>query len=263
MRHVLWIGGPPGSGKTSIATRLARRHGLRWYNADTRTWAHRDRALAAGIPAARQWEELAPEARAEAAADELLAMSLHRERGPMVIDDVRALPAEPIIVAEGSTVPASVVGEGIADRTRALWLLPTPAFQQAQLAGRHPGARKLYSVLRDVIEQETEAHGAPVLSVDGTRGVDEMTTVVEERFATTIAAGPCAETSAERRALLREANQAVIEQVRGYFARPWAQGDPEQVVRSFLCECGKTDCSESVEVTIERAALPVYSAGHG
>jgi len=190
-------------------------------------------------------------------------MSLHRERGPMVIDDVRGLPAEPIIVAEGSTVPASVVGEGIADRTRALWLLPTAGFQQAQLAAHTAGARRLYSLLRDVIEHETEAHNAVVLAVDGTRGVDEMAMVVEERFATTIADGPCAETLAERRALLREANEAVVEQVRGFFARPWAQGDPEQVVRSFLCECGRTDCSESVEVTVERAALPVYFPGHG
>ncbi len=28
LQHVLWIGGPPGSGKTALATRLARRYGL-------------------------------------------------------------------------------------------------------------------------------------------------------------------------------------------------------------------------------------------
>jgi len=190
-------------------------------------------------------------------------MSLHRERGPMVIDDVRALPTAPIIVAEGSTVPASIVGDGIADRTRAVWLLPTEGFQQAQLAGHVAGARRLYSLLRNVIEQEARAYGAPVLSVDGTRGVDEITRAVEERFAAAIAEGPRADTLADRRALLREANEAVVEQVRGYFARPWAQGDPEQVVRSFLCECGLTECSESVEATVERAARPVYSPGHG
>ena len=48
LRHVLWIGGPPGGGKSSVATRIARRYGLRWYGADTRTWRHRDRALRAG-----------------------------------------------------------------------------------------------------------------------------------------------------------------------------------------------------------------------
>jgi hypothetical protein len=82
-------------------------------------------------------------------------MSLHRERGPMVVDDLAALPAAPLVVAEGSVLAASA----IADRSRALWLIPTPALQRARLAaaartgvrgrrgahrrrrGRRPGAR--------------------------------------------------------------------------------------------------------------------------
>ena len=82
MRHVFWIGGPPASGKTTVATRLARRHGLRWYGADTRTWEHRERAVQAGNPAAIPWEATRSEERWTLPAADLLELSLHRERGP-------------------------------------------------------------------------------------------------------------------------------------------------------------------------------------
>jgi hypothetical protein len=190
-------------------------------------------------------------------------MSLHRERGQMVVDDLRALPPAPLVVAEGSDVPAWVISSGLADATRAIWLMPTPSFQAASLADLPLGARTLYSLLRDVVQAETSEHGAPVLTIDGTLDIDEVTDAVQRLFAGAISAGPKAETMSERRALLRGANEAGVEQVRAYYRRPWAVGDSESVVRPFLCECGRTDCSESVEVTVERAARPVYALGHG
>ena len=262
----MWIGGPPGAGKTAVATRLARRHGLRWYGADTRTWVHRDRALAAGIPAAARWESLAPERRWDAPADELLAMSLHRERGSMVVDDLRALPTSPLVVAEGSCLPAAAVSSGIADPSRAIWLVPSPRFQQALLAERatSSGAARLFELLASVIEGEAREHGAPILVVDGSQDVEKTTDCVEALFADALAAGPRAGTIAERRDLLREANEALAAQVRGYYARPWASGDPESVARSFLCECGDPACGADVTRPVgELAAGPVLAPGHG
>jgi len=179
----------------------------------------------------------------------------------MVIDDVRDLPRAPLVLAEGSVVPASLISSGFADETRAIWLLPTASFQRPQLAELPPGARRLYSLLRDVIEQETREHGAPVLTVDGTRGIEELTDAVDEIFATAIGEGPTAARE-ERQALLRGANEAIAEQVRGYYRRPWADGDPESVIRSFLCECGESSCIAFAEVSVERAAKPVYAPGH-
>jgi hypothetical protein len=223
LRHVLWIGGPPGAGKTAVATRIARRHGLRWYGADTRTWQHRDRALRAGNAAARRWEAMTPEERwVKSTPTEMFEMSLHVERGPMVLDDLHALPDSPLVIAEGSPLPAQAVSSGIADPSRAVWLIPTRDFQHAMLAARGVsiGPTALYLLLRDTIEHEASEHGARTLIVDGSRDIETMVAEVEELFAGAPVEGPRAETVAERRALLREANQAIASQVRAEPAGP-------------------------------------------
>lgn len=257
MVNALWIGGAPASGKTTVATRIARRHGMRLYSADTRTWEHRDRALAAGSAAASRWESLAPKERWEAPPDELLAMSLHRERGQMVLEDLAALPPAPLVIAEGSTLPARA-----ANPDRSIWLVPTPELQRARLAaeGTTGGTAQLYELLNDVISEE--ARDLPMLLVDGSQGIEETTAAIEQRFADAIADGPRAQTIEERRTLLREINEAIVAQVRAYHARPWADGDPDVVVRRFVCECGDPACEAELERTVgEVAARPAL--GHG
>jgi hypothetical protein len=74
---------------------------------------------------------------------------------------------------------------------------------------------------------------------------------------------PTSSRPAERRALLREANEAIVAQLLGYYARPWAEGQAEQVVRTFLCECGDPSCEVSVEIPVgAAAAAPVVASGH-
>jgi hypothetical protein len=263
MSHTLWIGGAPASGKTTVARRIARRHGLRLYSADTRTWEHRDRALAAGNAAARRWDAMTPEERWERSTPaEMFEMSLHRERAAMVLDDLRALPTTPLVIAEGTPLPASTALHA----ARAVWLVPTPQIQRAQLAarGNTGGAAQLYALLNEVISREAAEHAVPTLTVDGTRSIDETTQAVESLFADALTAGPKAETATERRALLREINEAIVAQVRAYYARPWAHGDADVVVRTFVCECGDPQCDADLELTVaQAAAAPALAPGHG
>jgi len=210
-----------------------RRHGLRLYSADTRTWEHRDRAVAAGIEAAVRFEALGPHA--DVTDDERLAMSLHRERGPMVMDDLRALPPAPLVIAEGSVVPAA----GVRDPERAAWLL-------------RPLTRR---------ERRVDALVARVIEAEAVRVI--RAEEVEARFAAAIAAGPRARDREERRALLREMNDAEANQLRGYFRRWWADGDPEAVERDFACECGDPGCLADVRAPVAALRLgPLIMGGH-
>jgi hypothetical protein len=267
LTRVLWIGGPPAAGKTSVARRIAKRHGLRLYSADTRTWEHRDRALAAGSAAARRFETASPAERWEGASTpQLLAMSLHRERGAMVLADLRALPDAPLVVAEGSCLPAWAFSQGAADGSRAVWLMPSAAVQGARLAARGTaaGATRLYAALREVVAAEAVEHGMRTLVVDDATGAAAVTRTVETMLEPAIALGPRAHTAGERRALLREANAAVVAQVRGWATRPWADAEPGAVLCDAMCECGDPACEAGLRVAADvLAERPALAPGHG
>jgi len=249
----------PEPGKTSVATRLARRHGLRVYSSDNHTWAHRDRALAAGNAAAQRWEALSPDERTALAGPDLLETSLHRERGAMVVEDVHALPPAPLVVAEGSVITPS----SVPDLSRAVWLVPTREQQRRRLQAREGVAVRLYLLLASEIERETVAHGACVVDLDGSQSIADVVDHVERLFANVLATAPKAETVEQRRELLREANLARVEQVRAFHRRPWATGDSEARVRTFICECGDAACEDDLQATVaEAAAAPLLAPGH-
>jgi hypothetical protein len=149
--------------------------------------------------------------------------------------------------------------------SRGVWLIPTREFQERTCAERQlaPGVAALYRLYTEVVAQEAREHGARVLTIDGAKDIPAVAAEVEDLLDDALATGPHAETHDERSRLLREANLTIVEQVRGYYRRPWATGDPEAVQRDFLCECGNSACLEVVLATLAQAAsAPVLAPSH-
>jgi hypothetical protein len=208
---------------------------------------------------------MSPEQRWSASPADLLTTSLHHERGTMIVDDLRALPERPMVIAEGTPVAPAMTGTDLA-----IWLLPTSEVQQARLATRRlaPGVNTLYQVLARQIEREVDEHGARTLTVDGSRSIEDTVAEVEGFFEPALRKGPTAGSVVERRRLLRYANDAVVAQYRAYAARPWVSRRVLATVHAFACECGHSTCEADVELVIGAFPGPgpstlVLAAGHG
>ena len=136
LSHVFWIGGSACAGKTTLARRLAARHGLALYSCDDHFEDHRRRADPQRHPRFRGLMDQPPERLfappAEARAEELLGF--YRDEWEMVLEDLRALPGR--IVVEGVGLLPDLVAAVCPDPRRSLWRIATPAFRRQLYAGR-------------------------------------------------------------------------------------------------------------------------------
>lgn len=178
--HALWIGGPQGSGKSSVARALAERFGLQLYVVDHRVWVHEARMPStefASLTMDERWVLPEPE-------QMLRWFVIHsRHRFRLVLEDLRALPGEPGCVVEGPALLPTIVSAALRAPDQALFLMPDLDEMQERLRARGPiegtsdGAlARENAVARDVLIARTIAREArelrlPVLAVD--RPLDE------------------------------------------------------------------------------------------
>lgn len=249
--HVLWIGGRSGSGKSTVARLLARRHGLRWYSCDTRTWDHRDRAIAAGDAGAIEWEEMPRQQRSQLSADDAIRLAI--DRSDMVRSDVAALPEEPAVVAEGTNIVPSMVP----DASAAVWLVADPSVRAARTRVRGWGAGGGEHDRIMESELSVELREASSAVIDTSDHVDPRETMgrVEDVFTDWLRRQPAGRGLGERQALIRHGNAAIVAQYRGGMDRA-GNTSGGGLVRTYDCECGARDCVALIERTLDSLPDP-------
>lgn len=138
LAHVYWLGGGTGAGKSTIARRLADRFGLRLYDTDRAMSDHTARTTPVDSPYLHEFLAMDMDERWADRSPDVMLNTFHWFRGEafqLIVDDLLALPPEPVLV-EGFRLLPDLVEPLLADRRRAVWLLPTPAFRRAALEHR-------------------------------------------------------------------------------------------------------------------------------
>lgn len=233
LANVLFIGGGPGAGKTSIAGALAYRWDLQLYCVDRQTYEHHHRLGGPDPDWDRSPEELV---------DDFVAAS-HR-RWPLVLEDIAALPDSPAAIAEGPFFLPELVPAG----SQSVFLVPSE--EQIRRVRAERGSRPVVAD-RDVLLAQ-RFDGLPV-----DRPLAAMIEAVASKFS--LAGLPRA---IDRPSVRRAENDVLARQLRLW---PGYGGWPVP----FACECDTPGCGELVEITLTEYAnrvsdtAGVRHASHG
>ena len=139
LKHVYWIGGGSGAGKSTSARRLAARHGLRVYSTDAVMQDHAGRSTPDDAPYLSKFMTMDMDERWVNRSPETMLETFHwyRDEGfGLIVEDLLRLPAETGVIAEGFRLLPQLVKPLLADPGHAVWLLPTPEFRRAAFDNR-------------------------------------------------------------------------------------------------------------------------------
>ncbi|WP_432545700.1 hypothetical protein [Kineococcus sp. SYSU DK004] len=139
LRHVRWLGGGSGAGKSTTARRLAARYGLRRYGTDESMADHVRRCPPQRCPALHAFAAMDRDERWVHRGPEVMLETFGWFRGEafdLLVDDLLALPADRPVLVEGLRVLPDLVAPLLSGARQAVWLLPTPRFRRAAFTSR-------------------------------------------------------------------------------------------------------------------------------
>lgn len=201
LRHVYWIGGGSGAGKSTVARRLAARHGLRRYATDDVMADHARRSTPEDSPFLSEFAAMNMDERWVNRSPQTMLDTFHWYRGEgfdLIVDDLLRLPDERPVIVEGFRLLPHLVKPLLTVPSHAVWLLPTPGFRRSafdsrgslwEIARRTSRPEQALSNLleRDRLFTERLHEAArsldlPVIEVDTTMTEDDLAERVTEAF---------------------------------------------------------------------------------
>lgn len=198
LRHVRFIGGGSGAGKSTVARRLAAKYDLRLYHTEPLS-KYADRTTAADAPLLHAFLAMDMDERWLNRSPQVMLSTFHGFRGEqfdLLIDEILALPRNSAVLVEGFTLLPRLVAPLLSGPGQAVWLIPTPEFRRAAFDARgstwdiprktSDPDRALANLLErdrlfsDQVFSEATALDLPVVRVDLGLGVDDLETAVAE-----------------------------------------------------------------------------------
>jgi 2-phosphoglycerate kinase len=193
LRHVRWIGGGSGGGKSTIARQLAADYGLHLYSSDAVMANHARRSTPADAPLLHAFIAMDMDERWANRTPEVMFQTFHWFAGEgfeLIVEDLLALPEDPLILAEGFRLLPRLVAPLLSHPDQAVWLIPTPDFRRAAFDNRGSTwtiarntsrpEQALSNLLArdrlftDEVAREADALRLRTIAVDGAVSVDEM-----------------------------------------------------------------------------------------
>ncbi len=193
LRHIRWIGGGTGAGKSTVARRLSEKYGFRLYHCDDMQSAHTARSNPTDHPMLHAFIAMAMYERWVKRTPEEMFHTFHGFHGEgfgLILEDLLDLPTDVPGLVEGYKLLPRLVAPLLSRKDQAVWLIPTPSFRRLALerrgslwsiAGQTSDPEKALTNLlaRDAlfteeVERQAAALQLTTIQVDGSSSFEEL-----------------------------------------------------------------------------------------